>query len=422
MIRIGPISRPVRPLSLAIAPTRSAGRMPPLRPMPMWMNAVASSPEPGRDGRSPRPTWIGAAAAIRPFGSLGVGRDLRLVGRGPARLVHQLDRRQGDGRRVGRRSRRQRIEHALVVVEVLGVHRLPDRCDRQLELLGPQVGDARHLLDRDLLLRQPLDVGELALLPRLGHRDGHTLTTRPPDSPDAVHVALGRRGHVVVHDVREHVDVQAPGRDVGGDEQLGGAVAQPAHHAVALGLVHAAVQRLGAVAAPVHRLGQQVDLEARPAEDEGGLRCLDVEDAAQRRRLVGALHDVGALRHQRRFVARVGAGDRDAHRVAQVALGDAGDARGHGRREQQRLALVGQLLQDRLDVVGEAHVEHLVGFVEHHGVHSVETQRPPADVVEDAARACRRPRARRGRAPATGARSAGRRRPAPPERPAPGRT
>ena len=57
---------------------------------------------------------------------------------------------------------------------------------------------------------------------------------------------------------------------------------------------------------------------------------------------------------------------------------------GYGRREQQRLALVGQLLQDRLDVVGEAHVEHLVGFVEHDGVHSVETQRPPADVVEDA--------------------------------------
>jgi hypothetical protein len=26
------------------------------------------------------------------------------------------------------------------------------------------------------------------------------------------------------------------------------------------------------------------------------------------------------------------------------------------------------VLEDRLDVVGEAHVEHLVGLVEHHGV------------------------------------------------------
>ena len=123
---------------------------------------------------------------------------------------------------------------------------------------------------------QPLDVGELALLARLGERDGHALATRPPDAPDAVDVALRRRGHVVVDDVGEHVDVEPAGGDVGGDEQLGGAVAQPAHHAVALRLVHAAVQRLGAVAAAVHRLGQLVDLDARAAEDERGLaapRC-----------------------------------------------------------------------------------------------------------------------------------------------------
>jgi hypothetical protein len=58
------------------------------------------------------------------------------------------------------------------------------------------------------------------------------------------------------------------GGDVGGDQQLGGAVAEAAHDPVALGLVHAAVQGFGAVAAPVHRLGELVDLAAGAAEHE----------------------------------------------------------------------------------------------------------------------------------------------------------
>ncbi len=35
---------------------------------------------------------------------------------------------------------------------------------------------------------------------------------------------------------------------------------------------------------------------------------------------------------------------------------------------------VGRHLQDRIDVVGEAHVEHLVGLVEDHGTDGAELQ------------------------------------------------
>ena len=164
----------------------------------------------------------------------------------------------------------------------------------ELDLLRPEVGDARDLLDRDRLLRDALDVGELTLLPRFGERDRHALPPGPPDAADAVHVALGGRRDVVVHDVGERVDVETACRDVGGDQELGGAVAEAAHHAVALGLVHAAVERLGAVAAAVHRLGEDVDLGAGAAEHERGRRRLDVEDAPERGGLVRPLHDVRA--------------------------------------------------------------------------------------------------------------------------------
>ena len=99
--------------------------------------------------------------------------------------------------------------------------------------------------------------------------------------------------------------------------------------------------------------------------------------------LVGALHPVHGLAHQR-LVARLGLGaaDLDLHRIVLVALGDRVDAMRQRRREEHGLAVVGRALEDRLDVVGEAHVEHLVGLVENHGADAVELERTAPDVVD----------------------------------------
>ncbi len=192
----------------------------------------------------------------------------------------------------------QGVEHVVVVVEVVRGQCLADGGDGQLDLASAQVGDRRHSLDGDLLLGELLDVEQQPLFARLGEGDGHTLASGPADSTDAVDVALGSGWHVVVDDVSQRVDVEAAGGDIGGHQQLGSAVTKAAHHPVALWLIHAAVQRLGAIAATVHRLGQLVDLGACAAEDESGLRCFDVEDAAERSRLVRALHHVGALANE----------------------------------------------------------------------------------------------------------------------------
>ena len=206
--------------------------------------------------------------------------------------------------------------------------------------------------------------------------------TGATDATDAVDVALRGGRHVVVDDMGERVDVEAAGRDIGGDQQLGGAVAQATHHPVALHLVHAAVECLGAVPAPVHRHRELVDLAACAAEHDRGRRRLDVEDAPEGSCLVGPLHDVGALTDQRLAGLRVALADLDPDRVALVPLRDRVDPRGQRRREEHGLALRRGRLQDRLEVVGEAHVEHLVGLVEHHDTDVVEWQGAAADVVD----------------------------------------
>ena len=159
------------------------------------------------------------------------------------------------------------------------------------------------------------------------------------------------------------------------------------HHAVALLLRHAAVQRLGLVAARVERLGELVDLGARAAEDERRGRRLEVEDAAEgapsccaRGTRYACWRTFGDFARLRWRLL-----DADAQRIALVALGDRLDARRHRSGEEHRLALRRRFVQHRLDVLGESHVEHLVGLVEHDDAHPAHLERAAADVIERAA-------------------------------------
>ena len=58
----------------------------------------------------------------------------------------------------------------------------------------------------------------------------------------------------------------------------------------------------------------------------------------------------------------------------------------HRRREQRDLPLRRRLLEDPLDVVDEAHAQHLVGLVEHEVRQRRELQRAALEVIDDAAR------------------------------------
>ena len=177
--------------------------------------------------------------------------------------------------------------------------------------------------------------------------------------------------------------VEPARRDIGGDEEVGSLRTEALHHPVALILRQPAVQRLGAHAAAVEHLRQLVHLRARAAEHDRGDGALDVEDAPERRLLVRARHDVRHLPYLR-GIARGHhlALDADVHRIAQVRRGDRGDARRQRGREERRLSLRRRGGEDRLEILGESHVEHLVGFVEHQHSHALEPQRLAADVIE----------------------------------------
>ena len=100
-----------------------------------------------------------------------------------------------------------------------------------------------------------------------------------------------------------------------------------------------------------------------------------------------ALNHVCGLAHQWRLAwLGVAKTDLDLERITQVALGNAVDAWWQRGRKHHGLARVGGGFENLFDVFGEAHVEHLVGFVEHHHLDVAQRQRAASNVVHRATR------------------------------------
>ncbi len=74
----------------------------------------------------------------------------------------------------------------------------------------------------------------------------------------------------------------------------------------------------------------------------------------------------------------------DRRRVTQQVVRQASDGRREGGAEEQRLARLRQLLEDALDVVDEAHVQHAVGLVEDQDLDRAQVDGPLSHVVQQA--------------------------------------
>ena len=187
--------------------------------------------------------------------------------------------------------------------------------------------------------------------------------------------------------MRDVVDVDAARSHIGGDQDVSLLAAEQLHDAVALSLFHAAVQRLCTVPMGVEGIGDLVDFEPRPAEYDRGLRILEVEDAPERGVFVLAGDEVGRLPHARHLAGRAFfARDCHALRVVQVPSRHGQDPRRHGGGEQGGLPRFRGAVENGVQILGEAHVEHLVGLVEHQDLERGQIQGLPPEMIQRTAR------------------------------------
>ena len=183
--------------------------------------------------------------------------------------------------------------------------------------------------------------------------------------PDPVRVGLRRARHVVVDDIVDPCDVDAARGDVRRDQHVVLPLAEPAHRALALALGHVALERDGAASLAIELLRQALGPVLRAREDDRGLAVVAGEEMVEQPRL---LRRPGLEETVLDRLCRRARSELDDVRVVEQVVRELADRPRHRRREEQVLPIVGQLLQDPPEVGQEAHVEHVVGFVEHEGV------------------------------------------------------
>ena len=219
----------------------------------------------------------------------------------------------------------------------------------------------------------------------LDEGDRDTGVSRAGGAPDAVQVHLLVLGAVVVHDVRDVLDVEATRGDLGRDEHSGPALTEAVQVALAHRLLQVAVDRDRLAAESLEVLDETVGHVLRADEHVDVAAFGRLEDACQQARLVHPvdLHEV--LVHVRcgLTLGEVRAGERRADHVAARHAHDRGR---HRRAEQHRVPVDRAGLDEPLDVGQEAHVEHLVSLVEDERAHVGEVERAAVEVVDQPAR------------------------------------
>ena len=257
-----------------------------------------------------------------------------------------------------------------------------DAVDEVVELFFANLFPGGYGAFFEFLADDAFDVAHAAFLFHMYDGDGGACLAGPAGASAAVGVGLDVFGQAVVDDMGEVVDIEPPGGDVGGDEQLQVVQAELLHHRVALLLREVAVQGVGVVAVLDEGVGDFLGFEAGAAEDDAVDVGVVVGNAFQCEVFVFGVDEVIDVFDV--FGAFVFAADDYFAGGVHVLLGDAGDVGGHGGREEQHLALFGYLGEYLVDAVGKSHVEHLVGFVHDDGAHLVEVHHAAVDEVDEA--------------------------------------
>ena len=193
---------------------------------------------------------------------------------------------------------------------------------------------------------------------------------------------VGRQS--VVDDVGQVVHVESACSHVGGHEQLCEVLAELLHGQVALLLREVSVQCLGVVSVLDEHVGHLLRLQFGPAEDDGEDFGVVVHNALQGEVLVLCLHHIVDMVHV--FCPLVAAAYDYLFVVVQILFCYSFYLAAHRGREHQRGVLFGQCVENLVDAVCKAHIQHFVGLVEYYVGHVLQMRYAAIFQVDESAR------------------------------------
>ena len=215
---------------------------------------------------------------------------------------------------------------------------------------------------------------------RIGNdQDSGALLARPAGASRTVLQSFGVARHFDMDHEAEAGQVDAASSHVGRHADAGAAVAQGLHRLVALALRMFARQGHYGEPAFLQSSVQPPHIVAGGAEQHGGFGFVITQQVHHR-----VLHfgrgDGDSLVLDVAVTAILAHGG-DPQRIVLIALRQRDDRTGHRGREQQRAAGLRCGVEDLFQILAEAHVQHLVRFVENDDLQGRQVERPTFEVI-----------------------------------------
>ena len=236
----------------------------------------------------------------------------------------------------------------------------------------------------ELLANLLLNLANLELLSGMDDRDGCSLLSGTTGTAASVGVASHIIRQTVVDNVSQIIYVQTTGSHIGSHQELNGMVAELLHGEVTLLLTQVAVQRLCIITILNQLICNILSLQLGAAEDNCKDAWIEIHHALQGEILVlGIYQIVDVVYMLSTLVART---HYDFLVVVQVVEGNLLDVLAHGSREEQSVSIFRNVLEDGIDALREAHVQHLVSLIKHHVVHVLQLSHATINQIEQTAR------------------------------------
>ena len=236
----------------------------------------------------------------------------------------------------------------------------------------------------ELLANLLLNLANLELLSGMDDRDGCSLLSGTTRTAASVGVACHIIRQAVVDNVSQIIYVQTTGSHIGSHQELNGMVAELLHGEVTLLLTQVAVQRLSIITILNQLICNILSLQLGAAEDNCKDAWIEIHHTLQGEILVlGIYQIVDVVYMLSTLVART---HYDFLVVVQIVEGNLLDVLAHGSREEQGVSIFRNVLEDRIDALREAHVQHLVSLIKHHVVHVLQLSHATINQIEQTAR------------------------------------
>ena len=189
----------------------------------------------------------------------------------------------------------------------------------------------------------------------------------------------------VVDDMRDAIDIDAAGGNIGGDENVDFAGAECAQRLFTRSLPEITMDRSHGEAPLGEIVGDLLRLPLRAREDHRQAAVFRLQNACQQLHLVHRVSAPDVLFDRIDGCAVIPGVDRPhVGRLVHVATRESDDLARHGGGEQHRLPVGGNECDDLLDIGEEPHVEHFVRLIEHELAHVRKIEIASAGQIDDA--------------------------------------